>query len=44
MAVSGSLQFIELAEGKGAIGIHHRLQIDPSDALQGADLEGILAE
>jgi len=38
------LRSVQLAKGKGAVGIHDGLKIDPSDALQGADQEGILAE
>jgi len=38
------LRSVELAKGKGTVGVHHRLQIDPADAFEGAHHEGILTQ
>ena len=34
---------VELAEGKGSIGIHRSLMIDSANTLEGADKKGVLA-
>ena len=37
----GLLEDVQKAEGVGAEGVDHRVQIDPADALERADHEGV---
>jgi len=40
----GELAGVEVAEGVGAEGVHHGLQVDLAHALEHADVEGVLAQ
>ena len=37
----GLLADVQEAEGVGAVGVDHGVQVDPADALEGADHEGV---